>query len=171
MGRRTTRLRTTQSPTGQTSEIIVPTRTSLRNVFTGRQSFTAGDESDRVDEDDDLPLFDRGFGQIPTSTSSKQPLPPSSNAHPTSPVFKKAELKPPPTARPKRSSPTPGMEFAGPKPSLMASPSIVTTEIISASAPEPSASRSRRQLPSARNGPSFGGSHPIQEEDEEEEED
>jgi hypothetical protein len=37
---------------------------SLRDVFSGRQSLSLGDESDWVDEDDDIPPFIGGLGQM-----------------------------------------------------------------------------------------------------------
>ncbi|KAL1744928.1 Pkinase-domain-containing protein [Schizophyllum fasciatum] len=44
--------------------------TSIRDVFSGgRQSLNMGDESDWVDEDDDVPAFAGGLGQMGTSSS------------------------------------------------------------------------------------------------------
>jgi hypothetical protein len=152
-----------------TPDIYGPSRKNLRDVFSSRQprQSLGGDESDWVDEDDEPPVFDGGVGQAPTTLSSK-PLVVSNPAHPPSPLFKASELKPLPN-RPKRSSPTPGNEYAIPRPSLLPSSNVITTEVLSTSVPEPNATRARRQLPSGRNGPAFRG-HAIVEEDEDEEE-
>jgi len=44
---------------------------SIRDVFSGKQTYhaSAGDESDWVDEDDDIPAFAGGLGQLGTSVS------------------------------------------------------------------------------------------------------
>lgn len=49
--------------------------TSIRDVFSGKQTYhaSAGDESDWVDEDDDIPAFAGGLGQLGTSVSSCLP--------------------------------------------------------------------------------------------------
>ncbi len=49
---------------------------SIRDVFTGRQSISMGDEDDWVDEEDDVTLFASGFGQPSNSskTSNDAPL-------------------------------------------------------------------------------------------------
>ena len=45
---------------------------SIRDVFSGKQTYhaSAGDESDWVDEEDDIPAFAGGLGQLGTSVSS-----------------------------------------------------------------------------------------------------
>ncbi|EIN04721.1 Pkinase-domain-containing protein [Punctularia strigosozonata HHB-11173 SS5] len=47
------------------------TPASIRDVFSGRQSLSVGDESDWVDEDDDEMPFAGGLGQMPSSATSK----------------------------------------------------------------------------------------------------
>lgn len=44
--------------------------TAIRDVFSGRQSLSLGDESDWVDEDEDVLVFAGGLGQMGTSVSS-----------------------------------------------------------------------------------------------------
>ncbi|EKM77616.1 hypothetical protein AGABI1DRAFT_121991 [Agaricus bisporus var. burnettii JB137-S8] len=44
--------------------------TMIRDVFSGRQSLNLGDESDWVDEEDDIPAFAGGLGQMGASASN-----------------------------------------------------------------------------------------------------
>ncbi|THH10770.1 hypothetical protein EW146_g8267 [Bondarzewia mesenterica] len=48
---------------------------SIRDVFSGRHSLSIGDEDDWVDEDDDVPAFAGGLGQMPTSASAPSSSP------------------------------------------------------------------------------------------------
>jgi len=150
---------------------ISPASDGLRDVFSGRQSLSLGDESDWVDEDDDIPAFAGGLGQLTTSTSS-------SSAFGTHIVESAVTLSPPPkghrpsTKRVNRNNGTssgsgPGgvaRQKTGHPPAERVSP------IPADNAYDPSDTRGgRRQLPAARSGPAFRG-HAIQEEDEGEEE-
>ncbi|KAH7906273.1 Pkinase-domain-containing protein [Hygrophoropsis aurantiaca] len=141
--------------------------TSIRDVFTSRQSLSLGDESDWVDEEDDIPEFAGGLGQMPTSSTS------TSSSY--LPIESPLPLSPPPRNhnsrslnKPRTTSLTPsggggGRQKGGHSPAGRLSP--VQTE----NAYEPSDGRGgRRQLPGGRSGPAF--KHPIQEEDEGEEE-
>lgn len=135
---------------------------SIRDVFTGRQSLNLGDESDWVDEDDDIPEFAGGLGQMPSSSSTSSSFIPVESPIPMSPPARnhnsrskgRATSLAPPTSNnrskqgnsPARSSPSP------------------TDNVFEAS----DMRAGRRQLPTSRSGPAF--KHPIQEEDEEEEE-
>jgi hypothetical protein len=135
---------------------------SIRDVFTGRQSLNLGDESDWVDEDDDIPEFAGGLGQMPSSSSTSSSFIPVESPIPMSPPARnhnsrskgRATSLAPPTSNnrskqgnsPARSSPSP------------------TENVFEAS----DMRAGRRQLPTSRSGPAF--KHPIQEEDEEEEE-
>ncbi|KAF5340457.1 hypothetical protein D9758_013577 [Tetrapyrgos nigripes] len=140
--------------------------TSIRDVFSGRHSLSLGDESDWVDEDDDVP-YAGGLGQMPASLSGKS----HHNHHSGNGNGNVTlELAPPPRHRSStnkrankgsmqsgsgssrqkaghgsgdRSSPVPGDGYEEPR-------------------------GGRRQLPGGRSGPAF--KQPIQEEDEEEEE-
>ncbi|KAG8978788.1 hypothetical protein FRB93_010869 [Tulasnella sp. JGI-2019a] len=82
--------RSLQSP----PELAVdPSRTSIRDVFSGRPSvaFTcAGDDSDWVDEDDDEPSFQGGLGQTNSSSAG-----PSSQNHRGNTLFAPANLSGP----------------------------------------------------------------------------
>ncbi|KAG2030743.1 hypothetical protein BDR03DRAFT_974145 [Suillus americanus] len=136
---------------------------SIRDVFTGRQSLNLGDESDWVDEDDDIPEFAGGLGQMPSSSSTsssfipiESPIPispPARNHNSRSGKGRATSLAPPnSTSRakqghsPARSSPVP------------------TENVLEAS----DVRAGRRQLPTSRSGPAFRQA--IQEEDEGEEE-
>ncbi len=126
-------------------------------MFSGRQSLNLGDESDWVDEDDDIP-YAGGLGQMPTSSSS--------SSVPTHRIESPVTLSPAPRGhRNKRavkgSNVPSGSGAARQKVSERPSPVSVTD-----SAPE--ARGGRRQLPTGRAGSAFRQA--IQEEDEEEEE-
>jgi hypothetical protein len=139
----------------------------IRDVFSGRQSLNLGDESDWVDEDDDIPAFAGGLGQMAASASSNS----SALTHiVTEPIV---QLSPPPTGRR-------GVKRGGRNPGVV--PAINTSRQKSAHSPVERASPvpaennyeaselrgGRRQLPPGRSGPAFR--HAIQEEDEGEEE-
>ncbi|KAG6854001.1 hypothetical protein C0991_011658 [Blastosporella zonata] len=159
--------------------------TSIRDVFSGRQSLNLGDEDDWVDEDDDIPAFAGGLGQMGMSTLSSSP------PHMVDPPPASLMLSPAPRGHrsAKRTSGSgshgnhsnhsnqhhrgssssgsgsagSGWQKAGHSPAERASPvpadnPYETTE---------TRGGGRRQLPASRSGPAFR--HPIQEEDEEEE--
>ncbi|KAG1874936.1 Pkinase-domain-containing protein [Suillus subluteus] len=136
---------------------------SIRDVFTGRQSLNLGDESDWVDEDDDIPEFAGGLGQMPSSSSTSSSFIPVESPIPISPPARnhnsrsgkgRATSLAPPNSNsrakqghsPARSSPVP------------------TENVFEAS----DVRAGRRQLPTSRSGPAFRQA--IQEEDEGEEE-
>ena len=144
----------------------------IRDVFSGRGSLSLGDEDDWVDEDEDIPAFAWGLGQMPSSASSSSTF----GQHIVEPTL---TLSPPPRAFSNRSSmnranrnagscPASGPSNARQKPGL--SPVGRTSPVQPDSPYEPSDSRAgRRQLPTGRSGPAFRG-HAIVEEDEGEEE-
>ena len=139
---------------------------SIRDVFSGKQSLNLGDESDWVDEDDDIPAFAGGLGQTGSmglgmgaqqndSKASAVTLLPAPRGH-------RASKR---TARNTGSSGGSGggalRQKGGHSPAERASPLPPDTGY------ESSETRTgRRQLPTARSGPAF--KHAIQEEDEEE---
>ncbi|KAJ7088616.1 hypothetical protein C8R44DRAFT_836054 [Mycena epipterygia] len=158
--------------------------TTIRDVFSGggRHGLglgavgvgSGGDESDWVDEDDDIPAFAGGLGQMATSMSG------SSSHHPS--ALETVTLSPPPRGhRPnKRTTNRNGSGSTGSGGGGGArqtskgghSPSVSTTPL----PPETvslyeSVSTGRRQLPGGRSGPAFRQApRAIQEEDEGEEE-
>ncbi|RXW20333.1 hypothetical protein EST38_g5523 [Candolleomyces aberdarensis] len=158
---------------------------TLRDVFSGRQSFSAaGDESDWVDEDDDIPAFAGGLGQMGITSSISS----SSGASGIGPLNSEPILTLSPAPRGHRSSSTSsssssskrnGSGSAGGKGAGVAGGSGTRgkqghspAERHSPLPPEiPMSSEARTgrwQLPAARSGPAF--KHAIQEEDEDEEE-
>jgi hypothetical protein len=140
---------------------------SIRDVFSGRQSLNLGDESDWVDEDDDIPAFAGGLGQMGTPATSSAGI----SLHSEPPVT----LSPAPrghrsTKRVNRNTSSSGSASGG---SSRQKPGHSPIERASPIPPdnvyEPTETRSgRRQLPAGRSGPAFR--HAIQEEDEGEEE-
>lgn len=142
----------------------------IRDVFSGRASLSLGDEDDWVDEDEDIPTFAAGLGQMSTLTSS------TFGQHAVEPML---TLSHPPRAlsnrlSTKRTNRNTGLGTSGPcstgrqKPGL--SPVGRTSPVQPESPYEPPDSRTgRRQLPAGRSGPAFRG-HAIVEEDEGEEE-
>ena len=143
---------------------------SIRDVFSGRHSLSPGDESDWVDEDDDIPAFAGGLGQMATSVSS-----PSALAHHV--VESTVTLSPAPrghrsTKRVNRNAGPPSgtLSTATARQKSGLSPVERTSPVPMDNAYEtPETRGGRRQLPAARSGPAFRG-HAIQEEDEGEEE-
>ncbi|KAJ7233858.1 hypothetical protein B0H12DRAFT_1191879 [Mycena haematopus] len=156
--------------------------TTLRDVFSGggRAGLglgavgvgSAGDESDWVDEDDDIPAFAGGLGQMPTSMAGS-----SLSHHPSSAPIETVTLAPAPRGhRPSKrtnrsgsgSSTSSDRGGGGARQGSKAghSPSVSSTPL----PPENSLydSAARRQLPPGRSGQAFR--QPIQEEDEGEEE-
>lgn len=139
--------------------------TTIRDVFSGRQSLSLGDESDWVDEDDDVPAFAGGLGQMGVSAlgSSSQ----SRNSIETVPV-----LSPAPRGNRKNAKRT---NRVTPGSSITSGPTMTTggrakneraSPVPQDTTTEPRTSR--RQLPPTRSGPAF--KQAIQEEDEDEEE-
>lgn len=61
--------RTAKASTIEVLAISPPTAGGIRDVFTGRQSLSMGDESDWVDEDDDVAGYVGGLGQMPASAA------------------------------------------------------------------------------------------------------
>ncbi|OJA13902.1 hypothetical protein AZE42_07846, partial [Rhizopogon vesiculosus] len=137
---------------------------NIRDVFTGRQSLNLGDESDWVDEDDDIPEFAGGLGQMPTSSTS------TSSSY--LPIESPIPMSPPVRNHNPRSGKTRATSLAPPNGNNRAkqghSPAR-TSPVPTENAFEATEMRAgRRQLPASRSGPAF--KHPIQEEDEGEEE-
>ncbi len=154
--------RTTHLPVEVLAISPVSEPMTIRDVFSGRQSLNLGDESDWVDEDDDIPAFAGGLGQLGTSVLDSSSL----NSVDNTPI-----LSPPP-----RGSRRAGKR-AGRVPPVATGPSTSnatrgkTSNERTSPIPQdtPTEGRnSRRQLPTSRPGPAF--KHPIQEEDEDEEE-
>lgn len=140
---------------------------SIRDVFSGRQSLNLGDESDWVDEDDDIPAFAGGVGQMGTSASSSGGISLLSDSPVTIAPAPRGHRS---TKRVNRNGSSSGSgsvnssgRKAGHSPVERASP-IPTDNVY-----ETTETRGgRRQLPAGRSGPAFR--HAIQEEDEGEEE-
>ncbi|KAL0581434.1 hypothetical protein V5O48_000588 [Marasmius crinis-equi] len=142
---------------------------SFRDVFSGRQSLNLGDESDWVDEDDDIP-YAGGLGQftltLSTSTSAKNnhkggqkhgsPVEPDVGPIIAPSVGRRVAGN----GAGKRST-SKETKKAGHSPVERVSQSPAETY-------EPEMRGGRRQLPAGRSGPAF--KMPIQEEDEEDEE-
>ncbi|KAJ7489339.1 Pkinase-domain-containing protein [Mycena latifolia] len=161
----------------------IPDATTIRDVFSGggRHGLglgavgvsSGGDESDWVDEDDDVPAFAGGLGQLATSASG--------SSHHTPPTLETVTLSPAPRGhRPNKrttnrngSAGSAGSSSGGGGGARQTkaghSPLVTTTPLPTESAPAYE-SAGRRQLPThaGRSGPSFR--QPIQEEDEGEEE-
>lgn len=125
---------------------------AIRDVFSGRQSLTLGDESDWVDEDEDEPVFAGGLGQMGTSVSSLS----HNSIDVATPRGNRKNI-----TRTNRGDP---ILSGNPKPKML-------TERVSPIPQEQATSEtrtSRRQLPVTRSGPAFRQA--IQEEDEDEDE-
>jgi hypothetical protein len=145
---------------------------SIRDVFSGRASLSIGDEDDWVDEDDDIPAFAAGLGQMSTLASSSSTF----GQHAVEPMLAISHSPRTSSNRPstKRMNRNAGLGASGPcstgrqKPGL--SPVGRTSPVQPEGPYEQSDSRTgRRQLPVGRSGPAFRG-HAIVEEDEGEEE-
>lgn len=152
--------------------LVISPAPDIRDVFSGgRQSLSMGDESDWVDEDEDVPEFAGGLGQMPgsattsSSTSSPylalespiplimSPIPRNHSGHPRAGK-----------ARASSAAGIVGRQRGGHSPVGRSSPAPGQGEM-TLEAPE--VRGGRWQLPGAR-GPAF--KHAIQEEDEDEEE-
>lgn len=144
--------------------------TSLRDVFSGRQSISLGDESDWVDEDDDIPLFAGGLGQMPTSVSLSG-LSSSISAHhglETSITLAPAPRGNRPSKRVTRNAGSTSIGMSSSSSSRQKASHTPAERVSPIPMDARDDSRARRQLPPGRSGPAFR--HPIQEEDEGEEE-
>ncbi|GLB40992.1 putative kinase-like [Lyophyllum shimeji] len=143
---------------------------SIRDVFSARQSLSLGDESDWVDEDDDVP-FAGGLGQMGTSVMSAMAqvdppvtLSPAPRGHRSAKRASGRDHGYKSASSSGSASSGSGRQKAGHSPGERASP-------IPAENPYETETRSggrRGQLPASRSGPAFR--HAIQEEDEGEEE-
>lgn len=135
---------------------------SIRDVFSAKQS--TGDDSDWVDEDDDIPALAGGLGQMGTSISIS-----SSNSSNLNLQTEPQPLVLSPAPRGQRSrrnnnrSTGGGRSKAGHSPVPKISP-LPSETLYDSNEPRVG----RRQLPTGRSGPAF--KHAIQEEDEGEEE-
>ena len=133
---------------------------SIRDVFSAKTHTSIGDESDWVDEDDDIPTLAGGLGQMGTSISMSS----NSSHHSLPPESQSITLSPAPRGqRSKRNQhrSSGGRSRSGHSPAPKSSP--LPPEYDSTEA-----RTGRRQLPATRPGPAF--KHAIQEEDEDEEE-
>ena len=160
----------------------------LRDVFSGRQSLSMGDEDDWVDEEDDVPAFAGGLGQMSASVSTSAPGSASTSpieyggySHMEAPIV----LGPAPRgnvgrAATKRAGKAGGAGGVGGAPSAGGTGAARSKSVhspIGRISPlpadvivePPEARGGRRQLPNNRPGPAFRG-NAIQEEDEGEEE-
>ncbi|KAI0674278.1 Pkinase-domain-containing protein [Trametes maxima] len=142
----------------------------IRDVFSGRQSLSLGDESDWVDEEDESPAYVGGLGQMPSSASSaittfaqaETPAPPPRSVTPRSAAGKRAAAATVATLSVGNPSARAARNKANRSPAGRSSP--LPNENVFESA---ESRGGRRQLPPGRVGPAFRG---IQEEDEGEEE-
>ena len=143
---------------------------SIRDVFSGKQSLSLGDESDWIDEDEDIPAFAGGLGQMGSKGSGIVGAQ-QNDAKPTTVTLSPAPRGHRASKRTARNTGSSGggvgngavRQKGGQSPAERASPLPPDTGY------ESSETRTgRRQLPTARSGPAF--KHAIQEEDEEEEE-
>lgn len=138
--------------------------TTIRDVISGRQSLSLGDDDDWVDEEDDIPVFAGGLGQMALASSTIS----ASRSKETS-----INMSPAPRGSRKRGKNTASSSTAA---SVVTKGLNLGTPLERRASPigdapgfESSGTANRRQLPSVRSGPAFRG-HAIQEEDEEEEE-
>ncbi|KAH6910015.1 CAMK/CAMKL/MARK protein kinase [Coprinopsis sp. MPI-PUGE-AT-0042] len=149
---------------------------TLRDVFSGRHSFSqAADDSDWVDEDEDIPAFAGGLGQLGASISGSSGGSNGGMMMNPEPVV---TLSPAPRGhrntskrnnKPSTSSTGPMMGGVSRSSKPGHSPAERMSPLPSVSEnPLPEPRGGRRQLPSGRPGPAF--KHAIQEEDEDEEE-
>ncbi|KAI0371929.1 Pkinase-domain-containing protein [Pilatotrama ljubarskyi] len=144
----------------------------IRDVFSGRQSLSMGDESDWVDEEDESPAYVGGLGQMPSSASSAI----TTFAQAESPAPRSATPRAATGKRAAASSSAVTSLGVGPAPAARSgrnkanrsSPAGRSSPLPNENVFESAEPRGgRRQLPAGRAGPAFRG---IQEEDEGEEE-
>lgn len=164
--------RTAQAPTIEVLAISPATGSAgIRDVFTGRQSLSMGDESDWVDEDDDAAGYVGGLGQLsslPSSTSSS--FSPITELPLVSPPLRGHTTRPAPVSRRNSggSSSAPSGRTGRSKTNPRSSAGR-TSPLPSESFDVPPEPRGgRRQLPNSRAGNAFRLA--ITEEEEEEEE-
>ncbi|KAG6887735.1 hypothetical protein C0992_010922 [Termitomyces sp. T32_za158] len=140
--------------------------TSIRDVFSGRQSNSPADDDEWVDEDEDVP-FAGGLGQVGMLSSSTLPSttyvdptpstsPPSRNHWPTKLTMNT------------HSRSSSGNGSAALRQKAGHSPAERVSPLPADNLYETETRGGRRQLPASRSGPAFR--QPIQEEDEDEEE-
>ena len=141
---------------------------NIRDVFTGRQSLNLGDESDWVDEEDDIPEFAGGLGQMPTSSTntSSSYLPIESPIPMSPPVRNHNHNHNSRSGKARTTSLAPNGNNRAKQGHSPSRTSPVPMENAFEAAEMPRGGR--RQLPTSRSGPAFR--HAIQEEDEGEEE-
>ncbi|KAI0336992.1 Pkinase-domain-containing protein [Trametopsis cervina] len=164
--------RTAQAPTIEVLAISpAVSTTGIRDVFTGRQSLSLGDESDWVDEDDDVSGYAGGLGQLPSATSTSFPSPIE-----VSPPLRGHVTRPPQaSSSSRRSGGSSNSAPHGNRTDRTGRSKNVSRTSAGRSSPAPTepieappeARGGRRQLPNARAKPAFR--LPIQEEDEDEE--
>ncbi|KDR79104.1 hypothetical protein GALMADRAFT_242968 [Galerina marginata CBS 339.88] len=148
---------------------------SLRDVFSGKQTYAAGDDSDWVDEEDDIPAFAGGLGQTGSSALAGESSGMGALSRAIQIEPQPVTLSPAPrghraskraTRSANSSSGASGIrQKAGHSPAERSSPLPPDTGYDSSET-----RTGRRQLPATRGGPALGFKHPIQEEDEGEEE-
>ena len=142
---------------------------TIRDVFSGKQSLSLGDESDWIDEDEDVPAFAGGLGQMGCKGSGI--VAQQNDAKPATVTLSPAPRGHRASKRSTRNTGSSGggvvngavRQKGGQSPAERASPLPPDTGYESLET-----RTGRRQLPTARSGPAF--KHAIQEEDEEEEE-
>lgn len=142
----------------------------IRDVFTGRQSLSLGDESDWVDEDDDGSGYVGGLGQLPTLSASGISQSPESPM--VSPPLRGHVTRPPSTSSSRRtngggSSTASGSRTGRAKAAPRSSAGRTSPSPVEPFEAPPESRGGRRQLPNSRAGPAFRVA--IQEEEEEEE--
>ncbi|KAI1798235.1 Pkinase-domain-containing protein [Ganoderma leucocontextum] len=159
--------------------VYPPEVPGIRDVFSGRNSLSVGEEDDWVDEDEDSPLYVGGLGQMPSSASSAITTFVQAETPVLSPPLRSAPARTgggSSSSSGKRSTPEVGRLMVGNVPSRAArskanrspagrSSPLPAESVFDASVCEPRGGR--RQLPNGRAGLAFRG---IQEEDEDEEE-
>lgn len=159
--------RPTQAPIIEVLAISpATTSTGIRDVFSGRQSM--GDDSDWVDEDDDMTGYAGGLGQMPSSSSSTYPQPLDSPIMSPLPRSRAAQASSSKRAGGSLTVNTSNRNGRGKGSgrSPMGRSSPLPPEAPFDQPTDPRGGR-RGQLPNSRSGPAFR--QPIQEEDEDEE--
>lgn len=148
--------------------ISPPGESTIRDVFSGKPSVNLGDESDWVDEDDDIPAFAGGLGQMGAMASGIASKTQQIDSKPTAITLSPAPRGHRASKRATRNSGTSSggagggalRQKGGHSPAERASPLPPDTGYDSSET-----RAGRRQLPAPRSGPAA-----IQEEDEGEEE-
>ncbi|KLO17900.1 Pkinase-domain-containing protein [Schizopora paradoxa] len=142
---------------------------SFRDVITGRQSISMGDEDDWVDEEDDVTLFASGFGQ-PSGSSKTSSDPPMTLSPPPRISNRNAKGHPRNTTGSRNQNNRAGNRSKPGQSPVQGNMPLPGNDTVFDAPSEPPPSTeprmARRQLP-ARSGPAFRTA--IQEEDEGEE--